>query len=160
MFWLSLIAIVISAISLGLTIYKFYIDYKENKLKLSVDLQNHFVASTRNVFEFNFVNETKNPVSITKIFLIDNHRNSKIKSLQSKTLLTKGKYIRNESSSLPINLGAYEAFKAFIVIDSEKILDSYEFEIYTSKGIFITELSEKLPKEQALLNLKELTINK
>ncbi|EGQ0319488.1 hypothetical protein NDL58_002024 [Staphylococcus pseudintermedius] len=80
--------------------------------------------------------------------------------MQSKTLLTKGKYIRNESSSLPINLGAYEAFKAFIVIDSEKILDSYEFEIYTSKGTFITELLEKLPKEQALLNLRELTINK
>ncbi|EGQ1682246.1 hypothetical protein EF802_02945, partial [Staphylococcus pseudintermedius] len=71
MFWLSLIAIVISAISLSLTIYKFYIDYKENKLKLSVDLQNHFVANTRNVFEFNFINETKNPVSITKIVLID-----------------------------------------------------------------------------------------
>ncbi|MDT0747155.1 hypothetical protein [Staphylococcus chromogenes] len=160
MFWLSLIAIIISAISLGLTILKYYIDFKENKLRLSVDLQNHFVASTRNVFEFNFVNKTKNPVSITKIFLIDNHRNLKFKSLQSKTLLTKGKYIRNESSSFPINLGAYEAYKAFVVIDLEKILDSYDFEIFTSKGVFTTELGEKLPKEQSLLNLKELTINK
>ncbi|KOR13961.1 hypothetical protein AMC75_03540 [Staphylococcus carnosus] len=156
MFWLSLIAIIISAISLGLTIYKYYIDYKENKLKLSADLQNHFVASTRNVFEFNFVNETKYPVSITKIVLIDNHRNLKIKSLQSKTLLTEG----NESSSLPINLGSYEAYKAFVVIDSDKILKSYDFEIFTSKGIFTTELSGKLPKEQSLLNLRKLTINK
>ncbi|MGN4156941.1 hypothetical protein [Staphylococcus auricularis] len=160
MFWLSLIAILISSISLGLTIYKYYIDFKENKLKLSANLQNHFVSSTRNVFEFNFVNETKNPVSITKIVLIDEHKNLKINSLQSKTLLTKSKYIRNESSSLPINLGAYESYKAFIVIDSEKILRSYEFEIFTSKGSFKTELSEKLPKEQALLNLKELKINK
>lgn len=160
MFWLSLIAIIISAISLGLTIYKYYIDYKENKLKLSADIQNHFVASTRNVFEFNFVNETKYPVSITKIVLIDNHRNLKIKSLQSKTLLTKGKYIRNESSSLPINLGSYEAYKAFVVIDSNTILNSYDFEIFTSKGIFTTELSGKLPKEQSLSNLGKLTINK
>ncbi|MBI5975178.1 hypothetical protein [Staphylococcus canis] len=160
MFWLSLIAIIISAISLGLTIYKFYIDFKENKLRLSVDLQNHFVANRRNVFEFNFINETKNPVSITKLILIDNYRDLKIKSLQSKTLLTKGKYIRNESTSFPINLGAYEARKAFVVIDSENTLGSYDFEIFTSKGVLITELSEKLPQGQALLNLKELMINK
>lgn len=48
----------------------------------------------------------------------------------------------------------------FIVFDLKQILDIYNFEIFTSKGSFKTELSEKLPKEQALLNLKELKINK
>lgn len=158
--WISLIALIVSILSLGLSAYKFWHDYKEDKLKISVDLKRHFVSRERNVFEMNLVNKTKNPVSITKILLVDELRNAKFESIQNKVLLTKTKHIRNESSSLPIYLNSYASHKCFIVFDLEKVLDVYNFEIYTSKGIFITQYKKKELKEQSLLNLREESINK
>ena len=37
--WISLIALIVSIISLCLTAYKYWRDYKENQLKISVDLK-------------------------------------------------------------------------------------------------------------------------
>ena len=158
--WISLIALIVSIISLCLTAYKYWYDYKENQLKISVDLKNHFVSSHRNVFELNLVNETKNPVSVTKILLIDELKNSKFECIQNKVLLTKTKHIRNESTMLPINLNAYASHKIFIVFDLEDVLDVYNFEIYTSKGVHVTKYKEKRLKEQSLLNLGSVSINK
>ena len=61
---------------------------------------------------------------------------------------------------LPINLNAYASHKMFIVFDLKQILDIYNFEIYTSKGIYITNYKEKQLKEQSLLNLGSVSINK
>lgn len=158
--WISLIALIVSIISLCLTAYKYWHDYKENQLKISVDLKNHFISYERNVFELNVINETKNPVSITKIVLIDEDKSSKFECIQNKVLLTKTKHIRNESSLLPINLNAYASHKIFIVFDLEKILNAYNFEIYTSKGVYITKYKEKQLKEQSLLNLGSVSIDK
>lgn len=158
--WICLIALIVSIISLCLTAYKYWRDYKENQLNISVDLKNHFVSGERNVFELNVVNETKNPVSITKIVLIDENKGLKFECIQNKVLLTKGKHIRNESSLLPINLNAYASHKMFIVFDLKQILDIYNFEIYTSKGVYITNYKEKQLKEQPLLNLGSVSINK
>ena len=45
-------------------------------------------------------------------------------------------------------------------IDIDKILDIYNFEIYTSKGVYLTNYKEKQLKEQPLLNLGSVSINK
>ncbi|UXR72335.1 MULTISPECIES: hypothetical protein [unclassified Staphylococcus] len=160
MVWVPFIALIVSIISLTLTIYKYWIDHKENKLNITVDLKNHYVADYRNVFELNVINKTKNPVSITKILICDNVENMKIESLQSKVLLTKTKNIRNESSKLPVNLSSLSSEKIFIVFDLQRPLHSYDFEIHTNKGIHTTNYKGKLVKVRRLLDLAGLSINK
>lgn len=43
---------------------------------------------------------------------------------------------------------------------SKQILNVYNFEIYTSKGVCVTKYKEKQLKEQPLLNLGSVSINK
>lgn len=160
MFWISFIALLISVFSFILTAYKYWIDYKENKLKLSVVFKKLFVSGKRNVFEINFVNKSKNPVSITKITLTDFSINKEFESYQNKVLLTETKFIRNVSSNLPIHLEAYGSEKSFIVFDLEQILKSYRLNIFTNKGILTFDKQEIKLKEQSLLNLREESINK
>ncbi|RIN04852.1 hypothetical protein BU092_07465, partial [Staphylococcus warneri] len=114
----------------------------------------------RHVYEINFVNETKNPVSVNKVVLCHIPTSTKIKSHQNKVLLTKSKNIRNESSVLPINLSAYASEKAFLVFDTKEILRTYYFEIYTSKGLTTFKPEKIKLKAKPLSNLGEVSINK
>ncbi|MDO5375718.1 MAG: hypothetical protein Q4F01_05955 [Staphylococcus rostri] len=156
--WISIIALFVSILSLGLTAYKLWTDHKENLLNISVYLKNHFIAEGRHVIEVNFVNNTKNVVSITRVDLVN--KNYHFTSKENSVLLTKTKYIRNESTPLPINLNSYSSTKAFIVFDTKYKIDDCVFKIFTSKGICFTEQKMKVLKAQRLLNLAQSRINK
>ncbi|MCJ1786335.1 hypothetical protein [Staphylococcus warneri] len=158
--WISLIALCVSILSFVLTAYKYWIDFKENKLKIGIDLIKYYGASDRHVYEINFVNETKNPVSVNKVVLCHIPTSTKIESHQNKVLLTKSKNIRNESSVLPINLSAYASEKAFLVFDTNEILRTYYFEIYTSKGLTTFKPEKIKLKPKPLSNLGGVSINK
>lgn len=158
--WISLIALFVSILSFALTAYKYWIDFKENKLKIGIDLKNLYSSANRHVFELNFVNETKNPVSVNKVVLCHIPTSTKIEAHQNKVLLTKSKNNRNESSVLPINLTAYASEKAFLVFGTNEILRTYYFEIYTSKGITTFKPEMTKLKSKPLTNLEEVSINK
>ncbi|UXR54511.1 hypothetical protein [Staphylococcus schleiferi] len=156
--WISITALFVSILSLGLTAYKLWTDYKENLLNISVHLKNHYIAHGRHVIEANFVNNTKNVVSITRIALVNEKHH--FTSEENRVLLTKTKHIRNESTPLPINLNSYSSIKAFIVFDTKYKIDDCVFKIFTSKGVCFTEQKMKVLKEQRLLNLAQLRISK
>ncbi|MFH0717354.1 hypothetical protein WMC59_11235 [Staphylococcus delphini] len=156
--WISITALFVSILSLGLTAFKIWTDHKENLLNISVHLKNHYTAQGRHIIEVNFVNNTKNVVSITKVTLVNEKHH--FTSKENSVLLTETKHIRNESTPLPINLNSYSSTKAFIVFDTKYKIDDCIFKIFTSKGICFTEQKMKVLKEQRLLNLAQLRINK
>lgn len=164
---MNAIAIIISIISLALSIYKIVIDHAQNLLKISVEIKNQyfFEETCTHIFAMNFINETKNSVSIRKVVLHNtdydivieaNSNNTRIKSTENIKLKIKRDYY---SHSLPINLLAYESKKVFLVFENTPILDCYIFKIYTNKGVFSTSLENYKLKIQQQKDLPISELN-
>ncbi|NJH83773.1 hypothetical protein [Staphylococcus agnetis] len=160
MIWISIIALVISIISISLTIRKYWVDYKENILNIDVSFKNLYFEYPRIVLELDIINKTKNPVSVTKIELHDANSDIYLEAVFNKTLIAKTKNIRNNSTALPIYLESYNSKKGFFLFKlHSKISKEFYLRLYTNKGIFTTN---KLMKQGPLLPLKaleELTID-
>lgn len=139
------IALVISILSFLLTALKYFLDWRQNRLKLEVSVVQFSVAGRQHNFEIDIVNKISTPVSVIRASLI-------LKDKSELAVLTRAVAFGNDgprdnrktyySTTLPIKLESYDAKKAFLVINETIPIEKMDyFKIYTNKGVCFSNKS-------------------
>lgn len=157
--WLPFAAFVISLISLFLTLLKYFLDWRQTRLKMEVLLHSayEYPGVQKNILEITFVNKTMHAVSITDLqfylesqdFTISTERNSALvikKGTPEEKFYTDG---------LPINVGPYESRRMFLVMNALHAMWVHDLQctIFTNKGKKTFLVREDTVKYQKIIEL-------
>lgn len=138
--WVPLVALIISVISLCLTLLKYFLDWRQTRLKIKA-IPHDFYKYTgpgTNTFEVTLINKTMHAVSVLNINFYLKSQNHLIHTERaSKLLFTEHPRDREfHSDGFPINLGPYESKRVFITVKAMSAMWVHDLKmtIYTNKG--------------------------
>ena len=138
--WIPLVALIISVVSLFLTLLKYFLDWRQTRLKIKVIPHDFYKygGPDKNTFEVTLINKTMHSVSILDMVFYLKSQKAIINTKRQSVLLFTEQPSGREfySDGFPINLGPYESKRVFIVVDGIFViwLHDLKMTLHTNKG--------------------------
>lgn len=157
--WLPFAAFVISLISLFLTLLKYFLDWKQRRLKINMTLHDsyQYPGVDKNILEISFTNKTMHSVAITNLTFFLKSQNAWLETERKSQLIYRdtGTEEKFYSSGFPINIGPYESQRVYIVVNAlfAMWVHDLKMNVTTNKGqkkINITKNTVKYKKFEEL----------
>ncbi|MDP4460408.1 hypothetical protein ACTFIB_11255 [Staphylococcus chromogenes] len=148
----SIIAIIISFISLSVTIINVYKNWRKSRFNLSVEVkQCFFIPSNGYYAQFEIINNSSEPISITALKINEIFGNS-----NAETIIKTNNETTLKTAQLPIRIESYGAvcFFSHFAKNPKTFIEGLDIEIRTSRGISLIH-----KKDIPLLSIAELPTN-
>lgn len=147
--WVPLAAFIISIVSLLLTLFKYFLDWRQTRLNIDVTPYSayQYPGSDKNFLEISFTNKTMHTVSITDLDFFVKSQDNLLNTERKSQLISKDEGTGEEffSTSFPLNIGPYESQRVFVVVNALFAMWVHDLEltVYTNKG----KETVNIPKE-------------